>query len=818
MNSKPAEIPADELTVQWDTSGLRFDTTEELEKLDEIMGQDRAVKALDFGVEMQGEGYNIYVLGPIGAGKTTATLQALKQRAASLPVPDDWCYVNNFADDTKPIAIRLKAGKANEFKNDAGELIQQIRDQIHRAFEGEYYQQQRNEIRQKLDQARNNEMSRLQELAKEKGFTLQQSGQMFGIVPTEDGKPLTPEEYEQLSDERKKEIDQRGQELREEMRKTMQQLRQTEKEVREKLRQLDRSAADFAIGYLIDESKSKYRENKDVHNYLDAVRQDVVEHVQDFLSSGEEEEGPTLFGLHLGTKGPHLEKYAVNVMVDNSKLEGPPVLLETNPSYHNLIGRIEHRAQFGAMVTDFTLVKPGALHRANGGYLVLDVLDLLRHPFSWDALKRCLKSREIKIEELAYQLRLISTVTLEPQPMPLNVKVVLIGRPLYYYLLHALDEDYRRLFKIKADFDDRMDRTEDNIFKYAHYIASRCKEENLLHFDKSGLARILEYSSRMVEDQEKLAATFSIIADVVREAHYWAKKNGHSHVAAEHVEQALQERVYRANRIEERIRELVRKGIILVDVDGAVTGQVNGLSVSMLGDYAFGRPSRITARTFPGRGKVVDIARETEMGGSIHSKGVLILSGYLAGQYSNNKPLSLSASLCFEQVYEMIEGDSASVAELCALISGLGDAPIKQGIAVTGSVNQHGEVQPVGGVTYKVEGFFKVCEEKGLTGEQGVIVPDSNRRNLMLEKEVRDAVAAGKFHIYPVKTVDEALHILTGTPAGKPGRDGSFPEGTLGRAVVNKLGKFLESLKKPKSAAGEAEEKKRKKGTKKASH
>jgi lon-related putative ATP-dependent protease len=558
--------------------------------------------------------------------------------------------------------------------------------------------------------------------------------------------------------------------------------------------------ATAAVGRHLDDLK-EYAGIPDVARYLDEVRQDIVENVDYFKATEGEEERPQAPGAL--PREMWLKRYQVNVVVDNCETKGAPVVIELNPTYYNLVGRIEQQAQFGSFTTDFTMIRAGCLHRANGGYLVLEVKSVLSNPFAWDALKRAIKNRLIKTEELGEGVRLISTITLEPEPIPLDVKVILIGDAATYYLLYGLDDDFQKLFKVKADFGTDMERSPEALQSYGQFVATRCHEDNLRHFDREAVARVIEYSARLVEDQDKLSIRFVDIVDLLQEASYWAGENGNDRVTAADVQRAIDEKVYRANRIEEQVRERIVRGLVRIDTTGAAVGQVNGLTISHLGDYIFGSPTRISAQTFAGRGGVVNIEREAKMSGPIHDKGVLILSAYLSARYAQEKPLNVSASITFEQLYDTVDGDSASSTELYALLSSLSSLPLRQDLAVTGSVDQHGNIQPVGGVTQKIEGFFDLCKARGLTGTQGVLIPVQNIRNLMLREDVVQAVSAGKFHIYPISTVDEGIAFLSGREAGELQEDGTYPEGTVHALVSVRLEELAKEKEEEKERKGE---------------
>jgi lon-related putative ATP-dependent protease len=573
-------------------------------------------------------------------------------------------------------------------------------------------------------------------------------------------------------------------------------VREAEKLVKEQLARLEKEAALAAVGHLIDELKGKYRDHEKITVYLEDVKEDILDHLDDFKA--QEEQAPALTLMRLPKVEPTFTRYSVNVLVNNKDCKGAPCIFESNPTYYNLFGRIEHKIQYGIAMTDFAMIKGGSLYKANGGYIVIDALDLLRNIFAYDALKRSIRNKELKIEDVWEQYRLISTTTLKPEAIPLNVKVILLGNPFLYYLLYNVDEEYRELFKVKADFDIRMDRTDETIHSYAFFVSNLCREEKLLPFDRTGVAKVVEIGSRLAEHQNKLTLKFSEVADVIREASYWAAKANSAVVKGEHVQKTIDERIYRTNRIEERLREMVLEGTLIVDTEGEKAGQVNGLAVIDLGDYSFGKPSRITAKTYAGKAGVVNIERETKMSGKIHEKAILIITNYLGSKYATKKPISLSASITFEQLYDMVEGDSATCAELYALLSSIANIPLKQGIAVTGSMDQNGDVQPVGGINEKIEGFFELCKFRGLDGSHGVIIPRRNVKNLMIKNDLVDAVREGKFTIYPIDRVEEGIEILTNIPAGDLREDETYPEGTINYLVVKRLTEISEAVKEKK--------------------
>ncbi len=807
-----APLSAHQLRKTCDPSQFDFETTAELEPLNDILGQERAVKAILFGIGIRREGYNLFALGPSGTGKRTTIGQFLDRKAAAEPTPADWCYVNNFDQPHKPHALRLPPGQGVVLRKDMEQLVEELRTAIPAAFESDDYRTRRQEAEEEFKERQEKAFTELQEQAREKNVALIRTPVGLAFAPLKDGEVISPDDFQKLPEETRKQFEQDINELQERLQSIIFQVRQWEREARKKVKELDRQVAMFAVGHQIDELREKYASLPEVVEYLDAVQKDVIENVDEFRKP---EEQPQVMGLPMPRplKGPPLlRRYQVNVLVDHSETEGAPVVYEDHPTYNNLIGRIEHIAQMGALLTDFNLIKPGALHRANGGYLILDARQLLLQPYAWDALKRALRSREIRLESLAQALSLVSTVSLEPESIPLDVKVVLIGERLLYYLLHLYDPDFSELFKVEADFNGRMARTPENNLLYARMIGTLARNEGLLPFDRQAVARVIERSARLADDSEKLSAHLLSVVDLLREADYWATTGGHKTVTADDVQQAIEAQIHRADRVRGLVQEEIRRGTIMIDTSGERVGQINGLSVIALGNFAFGQPNRITARVRLGKGEVVNIEREVELSGPIHSKGVLILAHFLTARYAPDYPLSLSASLAFEQSYGGVEGDSASVAELCALLSALADVPLKQSLAVTGSVNQHGEVQPIGGVNEKIEGFFDVCRDRGLTGEQGVIIPAANVVHLMLRQDVVAAAEAGQFHIYPVRTVDEAIELLTGMPAGERDEEGNFPEGTLNYLVEARLIEMAErqrdfsSSDSGKGGKGEEEE------------
>jgi len=788
--------------LRWtcDPAELPFDTTSELHADAVIVGQDRAVRALDLGLTVAQPGYNIYIAGPVGTGRTTYARQKIQGAAASRPAPPDWCYLYSFQQPDQPIALSLPPGQGAQFRRDVAQLLEELKDGIRKLFASDRFETRRSEVLQSFETQINEIWSGLEGQARQLGFLLQRTPTGIVTVPVgPSGEPIAQELFALLPEPQREEIQKRGRELQDGVADALRRVRALERGARDAVRELEQQAARSTAGDPVRRLQEKYRDAPRIVDWLGQLLADVVEHLEDFKES---EEPPAPFPMpFFARRGERLQRYQVNLLVDNSHTQGAPVVIESNPTFYNLLGKVEYRGEFGALITDFMMIKPGALQRANGGFLLLQVKDVLLNPFTWEGLKRALKSREARIENIGDQYGAIPTATLRPEPIPLDVKVVLIGTPLLFQLLYVYDDDFRKLFKVKADFDIEVDRTPETLADYAGAIGALGNKHGLRPFDRTAVARVLEHSARLAEHQERLSTRFNDVAEIVFEADAWAATAGRAVVTAADVVTAIHEKVYRSNRIEEKLRELIRRGQLLVDVAGAKPGQVNGLSVLQLGDYAFGHPSRITARTFVGARGVVNIERETEMSGRIHSKGVAILAAYLGGKYAQDRPLSLSASLTFEQTYSEVEGDSASSTELYALLSELAGVPVEQGIAVTGSVNQKGEVQPIGGVNEKIEGYFQVCRVVGLTGAQGVMIPAQNLPNLMLREEVVDAVRAGRFHVYAVRTVDEGLEVLTGVPAGEAAEDGTYPKGTVNQRVSRRLVTLAERLRRFTPAA-----------------
>ena len=795
----------DQLRRKTSSEEVGCEHTGQLVPLSGIIGQQRAVRALRFGLGIKARGFNIYIAGAPGTGKTSAATDYLKAAAREQPTPSDWVYVNSFKDPYQPRALRLAAGMGRVFADDVRELIERIKAELPKAFESAAYTEQRGEVAEKLADRRRELLGRLTSEAKERDMAIQATPAGFVIVPVRDDKPLDDDQIEGLSEDERNAMMERRDEVEAELKTFLGEMRAAEKEAATAIRALDREVTVFAIGHLVDELDAKYAEVAGASAYLRDLEEDIIDKQALFRGqegggdSGGEREAKRESRDRAG-RDVRFRRYEVNILVDNGERDGAPVITELNPTYSNLFGKIEKESYMGALTTDHTLIRPGALHRANGGYLVVPARELLGGLFSYETLKLAVRKQEITIEETTERLGLTTIKSLAPEPIPLDVKVVLIGDPYLHFLLHAYDPDFGELWKVKAEFGTMMDRTPENTDQYAAFVCTLCEKEGLRHLESGAVAALTEHSARLAGDQHKLSTEFSEVADLVREADYYAAEDGEEYIKHGHVESAIEERHYRSNLIEERLRELVADGVVLIDTGGERPGQVNGLSVLSLGDLMFGLPARITATVGMGRGGVVDIEREARLGGPIHTKGVLIMGGFLNQRYAREMPLSLSARLVFEQSYGRVDGDSASLAETCALLSELAGVPIRQSVAITGSMNQKGEAQAIGGVNEKIEGFFATCRLSadaggpGLDGSQGVVIPESNVRHLMLRTEVVEAVREGKFNVWPVRSVDEALAVLTGRAAGEADEDGRYPADSVNGLAAARLAELANKM------------------------
>lgn len=790
MSEASSPLESDRLYRRCDPDSFDFETTDELDDPREIVGQTRASSAVRFGIGVGSDGFNIFALGPEEADKDVLVRHHLEERAREEDVPRDICYVNNFEDSREPRLLRLPPGTAHDLAQDLDQVLQELRPTLGAAFESEEYQTRRQTLEEEAGGEQQEAFERLQEQAQERGLALLRTPSGFVFAPVKDGEVVSPDEIGELPDDEEERLRGAIQELQKELQGILRQMPQRQRKVRERVRELNREIARYAAQDLFSELRESYADYPGVLEHLDAVEENIVQSVRSLL--GQDREGGNLAELFGGSlpgvlEDPELRRYRVNALVDHGDAEHAPVVYEDNPTHQNLVGRLEHLPLMGALVTDFSMIRPGALHRADGGYLMLDAHRVLMQPFAWEGLKRALQSGEVRIESPREALGLVSTVSLEPEPLPLDVKVVLLGERLLYYLLCEYDPDFENLFKVAADFSEQMDRSPEAERLYARLVAGLVRQEELRPFHRDAVARVVEQAAREAEDAEKLSVRTRTVVDLLREADHWAGEAGAEVVGREHVQEALDQQIHRQDRIRERIHDEIRRGTIFIDTEGERVGQINGLSVLQLGGFSFGRPNRITARARLGKGEVVDIEREVEMSGPIHSKGVLILQGYLGARFASDRPLSLSASLVFEQSYAGVEGDSASSAELYALLSAIADVPLRQDLAVTGSVNQHGEIQPIGGVNQKIEGFFDVCRARGLTGDQGVLIPAANVKHLMLRSGVVEAVEGGEFAVHPVESVDQGMALLTGLEPGERDDEGAYPEGSVNHRVERRL-------------------------------
>ena len=810
-------LAPDTLRQRCRPDAFSFETTADLPGSTRVVGQERAIDALSFGIAMQSEGYNVFALGPSGTGRRDLIRHLLDDAAADEPTPPDWCYVNNFDEPREPQALKLPAGRGHALKDDIDDLIEDLKTAVPAVFESEEYQRRRQLVQEEVREDQEQAFEDLQERAREDDIALLRTPQGFAFAPIRDGEVVSPEDIESMPEEERDAVQERIEELQDELQDILRKIPERERESRKRLDELNREMVGYAVNDLIDGVQETYADLDDVLTFLDAVRNDLIDNVDAFTKSGGGQQGGLAKMLQGGggqdddnqqgmTQGGLWRRYRVNLLVDNSDTEGAPVVTEDSPTHANLVGEVEQIAQMGALVTDFNLIQPGALHRANGGYLVLEARKVLQQPYAWEGLKRALRSNNIEIESPAQAMGLIRTITLEPEAIPLDVKIVLVGERMLYYLLEALDPDMGDFFKVMADFDDTIDRTDDHRNTYADLVATIAKENDLRPFDRSAVARIVDRSVRLADDAEKLSAHVESIRDLATEAHHWSLQNGADVVTADHVQQAIDHQIRRADRLRENVQESIDRDTIYIDTEGTAEGQVNGLAVLDVGGFRFGKPNRITARVRLGTGDITDIEREASLGGPLHSKGVLILSGFLQGRFAQRYPLSLAASLVFEQSYGGVDGDSASSAELYALLSALADVPLRQDLAVTGSVNQHGRVQPIGGVNEKIEGFFDVCEARGLTGEQGVLIPAANVQHLMLRNDVAEAAARGDFHIYPVETIDQGIEQLTGTKAGTRDDQGAYPKDSINGRVEARLRQFADRRRQFAFMNGTADE------------
>ena len=778
-----------EVYKKTDLRKYKFKSTKDLGLCKDRIGQNRAIDSIMFGLSIKKQGYNLFLSGGPGLGKKTLINSILKKMAAKEKVPNDWCYVFNFDNPKEPKAISIPPGKGKEFKSDMEDFIKLLRVDIPKAFESKEFEEEKNKLSDKYNTQKEKYFKGLREFGSKNSIQVQFTPTGIATVPLVKNKPAQQQQFENLDEKTKSKLRENKKAVDSQVAVTLQNVRKIDKEYMDSIKILQNQVATFTVEGQIETLIKKYKDLGNIIKQLKDIKNDIVTNIDKFLP--QKNTGPAMPFMPAQNNQPDfkrpLNEYQVNIYTDNSGTKGAPVIVESQPHYLNLFGTIERELVMGAMVTNFTLIQEGSISKANGGYLVVEAIDVLKFPFVWDTLKKVLENGEHRVEDMYQQFGYASGVGLKPQPIDIDLKVIFIGPAQIYHLLYNYDPDFKKLFKIKADFDPTVEAEDKSVLEYACTIKTICENEGLHDLDKSGVARIMEYSARLAGDQKKLSVHFGKISQTLIEADHWATIDGSKLVKDEHIEKALQKKILRSNMIEEKIQEMITKGTFMIDTDGSVIGQINGLAVHNMGDYAFGKPSRITCETFMGNEGIINIDRRVKLSGNIHDKGVLILSGFLGRKFAQNKPLSLSASIVFEQSYEMIDGDSASAAELITLLSSLAEIPIKQNFAITGSVNQKGMIQPIGGVNEKIEGFFDICIAKGLTGDQGVVIPHQNVKNLMLKKEIIEAVKNKKFHIYPIKTIDDGIEILTGIDAGKRNANGKFRKGTINELVDSKL-------------------------------
>lgn len=797
------ELDTTDLRCVCDPAIFTFKDTSEIEPLDDVIGQERAVKAIDFGLHMKSAGYNIFVSGIEGTGKSTIVRDIVSRHAKNLPTPDDWCMVNNFKDEYVPKAISFPPGKAGLFSKRMNRLINDLKNELPKAFADETYLQKQTEIKNKYKDQKLNLFKKLEKFAEERNLRISGTEGGYQPLPVIDGKPLTPDDFKNLSKEKKSEIEENMRVIQAETESAVREVNNIDQELQKDLEKLMEETALFVVKSRIGFIKDGFEDFREIMKYLDEIQRDIVENVKNIIPSQEETDKTKSHPFQ--PPKSTFNQYKMNVLVDRKSMEGAPVIFETNPTYKNVFGQIEKRAYMGTLMTDFTMVKPGSLLEANGGFLIMEIESVLMNPLVWEALKRALQNKLLSIEDLQTSFG-FGSASIRPEPIPLEVKVILLGSYHTFQILQNYDSKFNKIFKVRADFDHEVERNDETAQQYARFIARACKEENLLPLTPTGVAAIVEFGEKYTSNKNKLSVRFGPIMGILKEADYWARKDNETIVSDKYVIKSFNEYRFRYNLYEEKIHENYVDDTIMIDVEGDVVGQVNALTVYQIGDISFGRPSRITAETYMGKQNVINIEREAKLSGKTHDKGVLILSGYLGRTFAQHYPLNLSISITFEQSYGGIDGDSASSTELYAIISSLSGIPIKQGIAITGSVNQKGQIQAIGGVNQKIEGFFDVCKAKGLSGNHGVLIPQANVKNLMLKKEVIDAVNEKKFHIYHVSTVEEGIELLTGVAAGTPDKEGNYHEGSVYGGVQKKLKKYLERSYKYKKEFEEKED------------
>lgn len=790
------ELSYKDLKMTCNENMFHFETTKELEPINDGIGQERGIKALEFGIDINVKGYNIYLEGPSGVGKTMYTKNYLESIAPKKKVPNDWCYIYNFQNPNEPIAVSLPAGQGKEFKESMDGFIKEVKKDIKKTFNADDFEKEKALIKKEFEEKRESLLTKLNEDSLKYGFHVKSAQNGIYMFPVVDGKVVQEEEFEKLDEEIKKQYEEKSVIVQQQIMEVIGQIKQIERESDKKVSEWQSNVALLTVNAHINYIKSKYKRNKKINQFLNDVKQDVLKNVSYFLEEDKPQQPQQAQPSPMQRKQDPCLNYRVNLFIDNSTREGCPVIMDSNYTYQNLFGKLEYENYYGSLKTDFTMLKPGLMHKANGGYIIFQAKDLLSNAMCYEELKRVLRVKEIAIDNTMEQRSSMAMISLKPEPIPLDVKVILIGNASIYHTLLSMDSDFRKLFKIKVEFEETAPIDETNVNKLARFVHTFCEQEELPPLDKSAMARLVEFASRLAGDKDKLSTRFTDIGQVVGEAGTWAKLDKAKVVTKQYIEKALAERIDRIKKYDEKYTEMIKENTLLINTKGSLVGELNGLTVMTIGDYTFGKPSKITVNTYTGKGGVVNIEREVELSGSTHSKGVYILSGYLGEMFAQDIPLCLTASICFEQLYNGVDGDSASSTELYGLLSSLSGIPIKQSIAVTGSVNQKGQIQPIGGVNEKIEGYFQICKMRGLDGSHGVMIPVQNVNNLQLSDEIVDAVKNKKFHIYAVSTIEEGIEVLTGVPAGKKDKDGKFPAGTVNHLVYEKLKKYAKIVEK----------------------
>ena len=790
---KVNELMPKDLKDVCNPSLFKFETTKELvDTSDLVYGQERGIKALEFGTDIDIKGYNLYLEGPSGVGKTMYTKKFLDKKAEKGKVPNDWVYIYNFENPNEPVAVSFPAGQGKIFASTMENFIKDVRRDIKKTFNNDDFEKEKQIIKQEFEEKRENLLNKLNQKTMIQGFQVKSTSNGVYMMPVLDGRTLAEDEFEELDDSIKKEFEERSALVQEQIFQALGEIKAIEREAEKKVDEWQSNIALMTINVHVNSIKANYKRNKKIGTYLDNIKKDILKNINAFLAPDSDSKSNNMPNQPMQRpeqKEPWLN-YRVNLFIDNSKLEGAPVIMDTNYSYYNIFGGLEYENQYGSLKTDYMMIKPGLLHQANGGYIIFQAKDILANGVCYEALKKALKIRELSIENATEQRAGVLLAAIKPEPIPLNIKVLLVGNSNIYHTLLSMDDDFRKLFKIKVEFEEDAPKTVENIERLSNFVRSFCTQEKLLDLDKEAMAKVVEITSNLAGDKERLSTQFSEIGEVIGEASAWAKKDRQKIITKAYIQKALDERIERIKKYDTRYLQMIKEESLLIDTEGYEVGQINGLTVIKIGDYSFGKPARITASTYMGKEGIINIEREIEMSGSSHSKGVLILTGYLGEKFAQDIPLSLTANLCFEQLYGGVDGDSASSTEAYALLSSLSGVPINQSIAVTGSVNQKGYIQPIGGVNEKIEGFFQICKLRGFNGEQGVIIPKQNIRNLHLSDEIIEAVKDKKFHIYAITTIDEGIEILTGVPAGKKDKNGKFPLGTINYLAYEKLKKF----------------------------